>query len=74
MAKTVVFVVLSARTERTKDTFKGDPLKIPLKSRKSSQQPHRFFAKARRCELCADASSEKLRLRNFLGFEVASFC
>ena len=51
MAKTVVFVVLSARAERTKDTLKGIPLRIPRKIRKSSQQPHRFFAKARRCEL-----------------------
>ena len=45
MAKTVVFVVLSARTERTKDTLKGIPLRIPRKVRKSSQQPHRFLQK-----------------------------
>ena len=70
LAKTVVFVVLSVRTERTKEPLKGVPLRIPRKTRKSSQQPHRFFAKARRCKLLL-----KYQQQHCVGrmFEVANF-
>ena len=64
MAKTVVFVVLSPRWERTKGALKGIPLRIPLNFRKSSQQPHSFFAKARRCERFAEVSAATLRWQN----------
>ena len=61
--KFFIIYVLSARAERTKDTLKGIPLRIPQKVRKSSQQPHRFFAKARRCERFAEVASAKRSLR-----------
>ena len=62
MAKTVVFVVLPARTERTKDTLKGIPLRIPRRfSQKFTTTASVFLTKKRRCERFAEVVSAKLR-------------
>ena len=45
MAKTVVFVVLSPRRERTKGTLKGIPLRIPLKFAKVHNNRIAFLQK-----------------------------
>ena len=57
MAKTVVFVVLSARAERTKDTLKGVPLRIPRRLSQKFTTTALFFAKTRRCERFAEVSA-----------------